>query len=165
VTAIEVSDLHVVRGGARAVDGVSFAVPGGQVTGLLGPSGCGKTRLLRSVVGVQVVASGTVTLAVAGRVLTRTEFQAVQFMPAIVIPQVLLCGLFIERDRLPTVLGAVSDALPLSCAVDAMSAVSASATDAVGGVDPGTWADLGVVAGFAAAALGLGAATLRRRTP
>jgi len=61
--AIEVSDLHVVRGGVRAVDGVSFSVPHGQVAGLLGPSGCGKTSLIRSVVGVQIVESGTVTVA------------------------------------------------------------------------------------------------------
>ncbi len=61
--AIEVRDLHVVRGGVRAVDGVSFCVPHGQVTGLLGPSGCGKTSLMRSVVGVQIVESGTITVA------------------------------------------------------------------------------------------------------
>jgi ABC-2 type transport system ATP-binding protein len=61
--AIEVSDLHVVRGGVRAVDGVSFTVPHGQVAGLLGPSGCGKTSLMRSVVGVQIVKSGSVTVA------------------------------------------------------------------------------------------------------
>jgi ABC-2 type transport system ATP-binding protein len=59
---IEVRDLHVVRGGVQAVDGVTCTVPAGQVTGLLGPSGCGKTTLLRSVVGVQVVRSGSVTL-------------------------------------------------------------------------------------------------------
>jgi ABC-2 type transport system ATP-binding protein len=58
--AVTVDDLHVVRGGHRAVDGVSFAVPAGQVTGLLGPSGCGKTSLIRSIVGVQVVAAGKV---------------------------------------------------------------------------------------------------------
>jgi ABC-2 type transport system ATP-binding protein len=61
--AIEVRDLVVVRGGTRAVDGVSFDVPHGQVAGLLGPSGCGKTTLIRSVVGVQILRSGTVTLA------------------------------------------------------------------------------------------------------
>ena len=61
--AIEVEDLHVVRGGVRAVDGASFTVPYGQVAGLLGPSGCGKTSLMRSVVGVQVVRSGGVTVA------------------------------------------------------------------------------------------------------
>ena len=61
--AIEVADLHVVRGGVRAVDGVSFTMPYGEVAGLLGPSGCGKTSLMRSVVGVQIVESGTITVA------------------------------------------------------------------------------------------------------
>jgi ABC-2 type transport system ATP-binding protein len=60
--AVEVSSLLVERGGRRAVDEVSFVVERGAVTGLLGPSGCGKTSLLRSVVGVQVVRSGTVTV-------------------------------------------------------------------------------------------------------
>ena len=54
----------------------------------------------------------------------RTEFQAVQFMPAVVIPQILLCGLFVPRDQLPTVLEAISNVLPLSYAVDAMQAVA-----------------------------------------
>jgi ABC-2 type transport system permease protein len=94
----------------------------------------------------------------------RTEFQAVQFMPALVIPQILLCGLFIPRDDLPTVLSAISDVLPLSYAVDAMTAVTTSVSSGFGGVDAQVWADLAVVAGFAVAALGLGAATLRRRT-
>jgi ABC-2 type transport system ATP-binding protein len=63
--AVRVEDLHVVRGGVRAVDGVSLTVARGEVTGLLGPSGCGKTSLMRSIVGVQIVESGTV--AVEGR--------------------------------------------------------------------------------------------------
>jgi ABC-2 type transport system permease protein len=54
--------------------------------------------------------------------------------------------------------------LPLSYAVDAMTTVSTTASDALGGVDPSIWGDLAVVAGFAVAALALGAATLRRRT-
>ena len=47
-----------------------------------------------------------------------TEFQAVQFMPAVVIPQLLLCGLFVPRDRMASVLQAVSDVLPLTYAYD-----------------------------------------------
>jgi ABC-2 type transport system ATP-binding protein len=58
--AIEVEDLRVVRGGQEVLHGISLNVPSGSVTGLLGPSGCGKTTLMRAVVGVQIVASGTV---------------------------------------------------------------------------------------------------------
>ncbi len=88
-----------------------------------------------------------------------TEFQAVQFMPALVLPQVLLCGLFVARDALPDVLHAISDVLPLSYAVDAMQQVQASSE----------WTtelavDVIVVAGAGLLALLLGAATLRRRT-
>jgi ABC-2 type transport system ATP-binding protein len=58
--AIEVEGLRVVRGGAEVLHGISLSVPRGLVTGLLGPSGCGKTTLMRAIVGVQIVASGTV---------------------------------------------------------------------------------------------------------
>jgi ABC-2 type transport system ATP-binding protein len=60
--AVEVDDLLVVRGHTRAVDGVSFSLHSGEVTGLLGPSGSGKTSLLRSLVGVQITTGGTVTV-------------------------------------------------------------------------------------------------------
>jgi ABC-2 type transport system permease protein len=94
----------------------------------------------------------------------RTEFQAVQFMPAVVIPQLLLCGLFLPREAMPRVLEAISDVLPLSYAVDAMTAVSTTTGSGFGGVDGDVWSDVAVVAGFALAGLALGAATLRRRT-
>ena len=94
----------------------------------------------------------------------RTEFQAVQFMPLVVIPQILLCGLFIPRDEMPTVLELISDVLPLSYAVDAMSSVATATGDALGGVEAAVWGNIGIVAAFAVAGLALGAATLRRRT-
>jgi ABC-2 type transport system permease protein len=94
----------------------------------------------------------------------QTEFQAVQFMPVVVIPQILLCGLFIPRDALPPVLEVISGVLPLSYAVDAMTTVSTTRSPDLGGVDPSVWGDLAVVVGFVAAALALGAGTLRRRT-
>jgi ABC-2 type transport system ATP-binding protein len=59
---VEVADLVVVRGSNRAVDGITFTTSPGQVTGLLGPSGCGKTTLMRAIVGVQILTSGTVTV-------------------------------------------------------------------------------------------------------
>ena len=88
----------------------------------------------------------------------RTEFQAVQFMPAFILPQFLLCGLLMPRDEMPTVLSAVSDVLPLSYVVDAMREVSTEAEPAL--TVPGV-----VLVGFIALALALGSATLRRRTP
>ena len=69
---VEVDGLTVVRGRVRAVDDVSFSTVPGKVTGLLGPSGCGKTTLMRAIVGVQIVESGTVTVlgeAAGSRVL------------------------------------------------------------------------------------------------
>ena len=60
--AVTVSDLVVDRGPRRVLDGLSFAVPAGQVTGLLGPSGSGKTTLMRAIVGVQQVRSGEVAV-------------------------------------------------------------------------------------------------------
>src|SRR5829696_4710175 len=60
--AVTVTDLVVDRGRKRVLPGLSFAVPAGQVTGLLGPSGSGKTTLMRALVGVQQVHSGEVTV-------------------------------------------------------------------------------------------------------
>jgi ABC-2 type transport system permease protein len=89
----------------------------------------------------------------------RTEFQAVQFMPAFVLPQFLLCGLLTPRDEMPTFLAALSDLLPLSYVVDATHAIASDTTPW-----PDTWGPLLVIAGFVVAALALGSATLRRRT-
>ncbi|MFT2815685.1 ABC transporter ATP-binding protein [Leifsonia sp. A12D58] len=60
--AVLITDLNVRRGRQRVLDGLNLRIPAGQVIGLLGPSGCGKTTLMRSIVGVQVVQSGTVTV-------------------------------------------------------------------------------------------------------
>jgi ABC-2 type transport system permease protein len=89
----------------------------------------------------------------------RTEFQAVQFMPAAILPQILLCGLLVPRERMAPVLAHVSAALPMTYAYDGLARASAG----LGGVR--IVVDAFVVAGSALVALGLGAATLRRRTP
>jgi ABC-2 type transport system ATP-binding protein len=60
--AISIDGLVVDRGGRRVLDDVTVAVPAGTITGLLGPSGCGKSTLMRAIVGVQIVASGDVTV-------------------------------------------------------------------------------------------------------
>lgn len=88
-----------------------------------------------------------------------SEFQAVQFMPAVIFPQLLLCGLFIARDQMSPVLEAISTVLPMSYAVDGMNEVLHH-TDVTGNFVR----DVLVVAGCALLVLTLGAATLRRRT-
>lgn len=60
--AVEISQLHVRRGRVQVFEGVDLTIPRGQITGLLGPSGCGKTTLMRSIVGVQKIASGEVVV-------------------------------------------------------------------------------------------------------
>ena len=75
-----------------------------------------------------------------------------------VIPQILLCGLFVARDEMPAVLGFISDLLPLSYAVDAMQGVAQDiALSEIA-------RDLGIVVAFAVAGLALGAVTLRRQS-
>ncbi len=59
---MSVENLRVVRGGRTAIDDVSVQIAKGTITGLLGPSGCGKTTLMRTIVGTQIVASGSVTV-------------------------------------------------------------------------------------------------------
>jgi ABC-2 type transport system permease protein len=88
-----------------------------------------------------------------------TEFQAVQFLPAFVLPQFLLCGLLVPRDELPPVLEAVSNVLPLSYAVDAMTTITSS-------VEPyaEVMTDVLIVSAFVLGFIALGSATLRRRT-
>ncbi len=89
-----------------------------------------------------------------------TEFQAVQFMPAIVFPQMLLCGLFVARADMARALEVVSWALPLTYAYDALDRVTHQGT---GGAPLAR--DVAVVVGATLLALVLGALTLRRRTP
>jgi ABC-2 type transport system permease protein len=116
-------------------------------------------RWLLVVVAVVDAVLGTATgLFVSA--FARTEFQAVQFMPAFVLPQFLLCGLLVPRSLLPRPLELVSNVLPLSYAVDAMRTLTTQ-VDAVGEVGR----DVAIVAAFAVAAVAGGSLTLRRRTP
>ncbi|MCG7611235.1 MULTISPECIES: ABC transporter permease [Mycobacterium] len=90
----------------------------------------------------------------------RTEFQAVQFMPVVIAPQLLLCGIIVPRAALPDWLQWISNVLPASYALEALQQV---------GAHPELTAiaarDIAIVVGFAIVALCLAAATLRRRTP
>jgi ABC-2 type transport system permease protein len=89
----------------------------------------------------------------------RSEFQAVQFMPAVVLPQLLLCGLFVARDEMAGWLEAISYALPLTYAYDALSL--ATGADDLGGDFA---RDVTIVVLVTVGALALGAVTMRRRT-
>ena len=88
-----------------------------------------------------------------------TEFQAVQFMPALVLPQILLCGLLVPRSQMSGWLDVVASVLPLTFAYDALHAVAVDG-DGLGGVA----GQLAVLVGFVAAGIALAALTLRRRT-
>jgi ABC-2 type transport system permease protein len=100
-----------------------------------------------------------VALGLLASAFAQTEFQAVQFMPAFVLPQILLCGLLVPRERMTAALDWLSAALPLTWAYDGLAR-------AVAGSDSALVArDAAIVLGVTVVALALGAATLRRRTP
>ncbi len=97
-------------------------------------------------------------LGLAASALARTEFQAVQMMPAFLLPQILLCGFIMPRDQLPDVLEWISRVMPLTYAVDAMQKIAA------GGGWHETQGAIGVLVLFIVGAVALGTTTLRRRT-
>ncbi|MCD0485255.1 ABC transporter permease [Streptacidiphilus sp. ASG 303] len=153
--------LDLLLGYALAFGGLAVLQAGlatALAVGLLGLDVAGPLWALLLVAVLNAVLGTSVGLFTSA--FARTEFQAVQFLPAVVLPQFLLCGLFVPRGQMQPVLGAVSDVLPLSYAVDAMTEVTVHAD--LGGAFV---RDTSVTAGCIAAALALGAATLRRRTP
>lgn len=89
-----------------------------------------------------------------------SEFQAVQFMPAIVLPQLLLCGLFVDRDDMAGWLEGISNVLPLTYAYDALALATAP-----GDLGARFVVDVVVVVAVTLGALALGAASMRRRSP
>ena len=134
---------------AVVVSSLAFGVFGLDVTG---------SAWLVGVVAVVDALLGT-ALGLFVSAFARTEFQAVQFMPVVLVPQFLLCGLIVAVDDLPTVLRWVAQVLPLTYAVEATREVIGSASTTA------TFrSDVAILAGFAVALLALGAGTLRRRT-
>lgn len=99
-------------------------------------------------------------LGLLASAFARTEFQAVQFMPLVVVPQMLLCGLLAPRDSMARVLTWVSDVLPLSYATDSFTRVTRET-----GWSGDYARDLSILLGFIVVSIGLAALTLRRRTP
>jgi len=136
---------------------VQALIAAGFAVWVLGMDVAGPFWLLVLVAVVDALLGTALGLFVSA--FARSEFQAVQFLPAFILPQFLLCGLLTPREALPDVLKTVSDVLPLSYAVDAMSSV-ANVADPTGDV----LQDVGIVLAFVVTALVLGSATLRRRT-
>ena len=120
-----------------------------------------KTAGSQWTVGALAIGNAVLGMAIGLLVsaFAQSEFQAVQFMPAFVLPQMLLCGLIWPREQMAGWLEKISNVLPMTYAVDALIQVR-------GHADPtGTmWRDVSVVVGCILVALLLGAATLRRRT-
>ena len=113
------------------------------------------------VVGLLAIANAVLgmSLGLLSSAFARTEFQAVQFMPAFVFPQLILCGLFVPRGEMARALELASYALPLTYAYDALDRVTRRG--ALGGFGA---LDIAIVVGVTLLALSLGAATLRRRS-
>jgi ABC-2 type transport system permease protein len=124
--------------------------------GLLGLDTAGPKWLVVVLAVANAVLGSTLGLFVSA--FAQTEFQAVQFMPAVVFPQILLCGLFVARDDMAGWLRGISYLLPLTYAYEALSRTAADQLDARFALD------VAVVCGCIVLALALGAATLRRRT-
>ena len=141
--------------------GLVAAVQAGVATGLaywaFNLSTAGTTGLV--IVFAVADAILGVALGLFFSAFARTEFQAVQFMPLVVFPQIFLCGLFAPRDQMAGWMQALSKVMPLTYAVQGLQEVGAH-------VDPTPlmWRDLIIVVGCIVLALSLAAATLRRRT-
>lgn len=116
------------------------------------------SALLVTVVGLLDALLGSV-LGLLASAFATSEFQAVQFLPAIVFPQLLLGGLLAPVGELPRALQYVSDVLPLTYALRAVRQVAVNSA-----FDAELTTDLLVVASSIAIAVAFGAATLRRRT-
>jgi ABC-2 type transport system permease protein len=125
--------------------------------GLLGVDSLGPIWLVVAIAIANAVLGMALGLFLSA--FAQTEFQAVQFMPAFIFPQILLAGLFVPREDMAAALDALSYALPLTYAYDALARAIADQLDARLALD------LAVVGGCIVLSLVLGAGTLRRRTP
>jgi ABC-2 type transport system permease protein len=134
---------------ATVVSAVAFGLLGLDTAG--SPLAVGALAVANAVLGM---ALGLFVSAFAA-----TEFQAVQFMPAFLLPQLLLCGLFVPRDTMAAGLRAAADVLPLTYAYDSLHRIAVD-----GSLGSGGGANVAVILGATVLALALGAATLRRRT-
>ena len=139
----------VGAGQAVVLTGFTVLVLGMEVAGDL--TGVLLVAVLDAVLGT--------ALGLAASAVARTEFQAVQMMPLVLFPQLVLAGLFLPREEMPVVLEAVSRAMPLTYGIDALQGLAA------GGSLGDVRGSVGAVVLFIVGALVLGALSLRRRTP
>ncbi len=152
------ADILVGYGAAfgvlAAIQAAVVCTVGFAVLGLDAPHGAWLVALLAVANAILGMALGLFASAFA-----QTEFQAVQFMPAFVFPQMLLCGLFVARDQMAAWLHTISWLMPLTYAYEALAHATnpAELPRAMAG-------DVAAVLAFTVAALGFGALTLRRRT-
>jgi ABC-2 type transport system permease protein len=124
---------------------------------ILGVSVTGGT--LATIIGVVCASFLGTSLGLFTSAFARSEFQAIQFMPAFIFPQLLTCGLFVARDQMADILQWFAKIMPLTYSVDAMKQITTQA-------DWGstlTW-DLITVVIFGVAVLILGSATIRRQS-
>jgi ABC-2 type transport system permease protein len=156
--AMPISKLDLILGYA-----VAFAVLAGAqallaswvALGLLGVTVAGPVAAVP--VGAVVAALLGMALGLFLSAFATSEFQAMQFMPAFIFPQLLTCGLFVPREQMATALQWFADVMPLTYSVDAMKQITMHA-----GWTSDLLRDLAVVGAFAAAALVLGSVTIRR---
>ncbi len=150
-------DLLAGYGGAFALlAAIQITVVSAVTFGLLGLETAGPRWLVAALAVANAVLGCALGLLLSA--FAQTEFQAVQFMPAFILPQILLCGLFVAREEMATWLRWISAVMPLTYAYDALARAAADTIDARFA------ADVAIVCGCIALALALGAATLRRRT-
>jgi ABC-2 type transport system permease protein len=154
------SRLSLVGGYALAFTSLA-CIQAGIVTalslGALGLKLAGSTALV--VVLAATVALLGLGLGLLASAFARSEFQVVQFFPATILPQLLLCGLLVPRARMGAVLHGISDALPMSYAVDGIRHLSLGR-----GASSAAVGDVAIVLAYALGAILLGALTLQRRT-
>jgi ABC-2 type transport system permease protein len=113
---------------------------------------------LPTIIGAMSAALLGTALGLLSSAFATTEFQVVQFMPAFIFPQLLVCGLFVPRDQMAKVLQWLANVLPLTYSVDAMKQVTTHTNWTVTHTK-----DLLIVAAFTIVSLILGAISIRRQ--
>jgi ABC-2 type transport system permease protein len=157
-TPLNKSDLLLGYGIAFATAAAIQSLVAASVAyGLLGLNTKGSPFLIGGLAIADAILGMSIGLFTSA--FASSEFEAVQFMPVVVMPQALLCGLIVPRDKMVGWLKALSDVLPLSYAVQALTEVQVRST-----MSWLIWRDLGIVLAAAVISLVLAAATLGRRS-